>query len=71
MELQALQSLLGSNPNNTNTNTESLFQELLTEVLASQSSGNNTMQSLGSLWSSRTSTSQTLFDPKSNVTSPT
>ena len=49
IELQALQSL--SSKDTTTNSTGSLFQEVLSEVLSSPTVGNQTMQSLGSLWS--------------------
>ncbi len=69
IELQALQSLLGNSKKNANT--ESLFQEMLTEVLSSQSFGNNTMMpSLDNLWSKFSTHSQSLLDSKLDATSP-
>ncbi|AZV41777.1 lytic transglycosylase [Peribacillus asahii] len=49
IELQALQSL--SSTNSTSSHSNSLFQDMLTEVLSSDTLGDKTAQSLGSVWS--------------------
>ncbi|USK60823.1 lytic transglycosylase domain-containing protein [Peribacillus asahii] len=49
IELQALQSL--SSTNSTNSHSNSLFQDMLTDVLSSDTLGDKAAQSLGSVWS--------------------
>ena len=66
IELQALQSL--SSTNTTTNSTGSLFQEILSEVLSSPTVGNQTMQSLGSLWSMLSNDTQSTLDSKLNIT---
>lgn len=66
IELQALQSL--SSTNTTTNNTGSLFQEILSEVLSSPTVGNQTMQSLGSLWSMLSNETQSTLDSNLNIT---
>ena len=68
IELQALQSL--SNTNTTNKSTGSLFQEMLSEVLSSDSIGHTTMQSLGTLWSTLSNNSSALLETNLNITNP-
>lgn len=68
IELQALQSL--SNTNTNNNSTGSLFQEMLTEVLSSGSTGSSPMQSIGTLWSALSNDSQSLLSSKQNITNP-
>lgn len=68
IELQALQSL--SNTNTTNKSTGSLFQEILSEVLSSDSIGHTTMQSLGTLWSTLSNNSSSLLETNLNITNP-
>jgi soluble lytic murein transglycosylase-like protein len=68
IELQALQSL--SNTNTTNKSTGSLFQEMLSEVLSSDSIGHTTMQSLGTLWSTLSNNSSSLLETNLNITNP-
>ncbi len=66
IELQALQSL--SSKDTTTNSTGSLFQEVLSEVLSSPTVGNQTMQSLGSLWSMLSNETQSTLDSKLNFT---
>ncbi|USK71217.1 lytic transglycosylase domain-containing protein [Peribacillus asahii] len=49
IELQALQSL--SSTNSTSSHSNSLFQDMLTDVLSSDTLGDKAVQSLGSVWS--------------------
>ena len=66
IELQALQSL--SSTNTTTNSTGSLFQEILSEVLSSPTVGNQTMQSLGSLWSMLSNDTQSTLDSNLHIT---
>lgn len=62
IELQALQQF-SSITNSSNNQTNSLFEEILTQVMASQSSNPTQTQSLGSLWNNISTQTQNVLNP--------